>query len=271
MDMYINDLSFQGQFKDFEEAIGAFEILAKAISSSNMMRGSTPVRRTKALKTMPVCQDKSIYEFLAWLLAKSSTSPKYKDVSTLVLQHIVQGPFVDMNVLDLTIKDLIAPCNRKIEDSLIHAALSERYSSFPALVSIQMSEGYNCSEITFEGSNKKIINLFSENCATPFLRQYEPNPKHEIKESKAVAGKVHSKMDITIEVAQQILDQGIHLLSKNAIFSFYNDKWYQFPAHGDCKFHGYPIGKPTNNTNINLIISNIGLPPYPENGYKILS
>lgn len=271
MDMYINDLSFQGQFKDFEEAVEAFEQLALTINSSKIIRGLTPIRRSKELKNVQVCENKSVHEFLLWLHDKSKISPKHRDVLAAVLNNIVKGPFVDMSALDAALKDLIAPCTKNIENSLIHAALSERYSSFPAVASITKSKGYDCNEILLEAFDRKVLNLFSEDCVIPLNRDYEVNVKHEIKNSKIVNGKMHTKMDLTPEEAQSVLEQGIYLQSKNAIFTFYNDTWYQFPAHVDCKYHGFPIGNPTNNPNINIIIKTIGSPPYPENGYKILS
>lgn len=271
MDMYINDLSFQGQFEDFEEVVGAFEQLAKTIDSSKAIRGLTPVRRTKELKAMQVCCNKSVHEFLIWLHDKSRASPKHRDVLTVVLDNIVKGPFVDMSALEPAFNDLIAPCKKKIKNSLIHAALSERYSSFPAIVSVIKTDGYDRTEIIFDTIDRKVINFFSEGCVIPLFREYEINIKHEIRNSKLVNGKVNTKMDLVPEVAQKVLEQGVNLQSKNAIFTFYNDTWYQFPAHVDCKYHGFPIGNPTNNPNINLIVKAIGSPPYPENGYKILN
>lgn len=270
--MYINDLSFQGQFKDYDEAMEAMEVMAETIKTSSVMRNNSPIRRKRELKQALISDDKSIAEFFHWLQLQSNKgSSKHRDILQKVLLNLVQGPFIDTEEVDKSKEHLLTPKGYSIADSAIHAALSKDSKSMPTIVSLVSSNDFDCLSFTIDGYDRAIINLVSPDCFNPFLRIYESNPKHELKGSKIVNGKVHSKMDLSVEDAQKVLNNGICIEDKNIIFSFNNECWYQFPSHLECKFHGYPIGTPTNDPNINRIIKEVGQPPYPENGYKVIS
>jgi hypothetical protein len=271
MDMYINDLSFQGQCDDYEKAMEAVNQLANTINITKVMRGHSPVKRTRELKYSLICPDKTIHDFLFWLYEEAKHSSICRDILTKVQVNLMQGPFLNLGELDESKDKLVAPCGELIKNSSIHAAISHECSSIPAVISAVNSVGFDKVAFTLDGYDKKIINLVSTECFTPYLRIYEPNPKHDIIVSKIVGGKVHTKMDLAPEEAKKILDNGICIEDKNIIFAYHNECWYQFPAHLKCKFHCFPIGKPTNDTNINRITKEVGQPPYPNNGYKIIS
>jgi hypothetical protein len=270
MEMYINDLSFQGQCGNYDQVIEVVVQLADTIRSSETMRGNTPVGRTRELKNALVCQDKTISDFLGWLFKKSQKSSVYKDILTKVLTNLIKGPFIDLSRLDNSIENVVDPNKTVIKDTSVHAALSFECNSIPAVISAVGSKGYDKPSFILDNDCRKVINLFSTHCHLPYVRTYEANPKHEIKAPKVVKGNLHSKMDLTADNAQNVLENGVYVEDKEIVFSYHNKRWYQFPAHLSCKYHGYPIGNPTNDPNVNRIIKIIGAPPYPDNGYKII-
>jgi hypothetical protein len=270
MEMFINDLSFQGQCENYDKAIEIVAQLADTISSTSVMRGHTPVRRTRELKNTLVCADKTINDFLHWLYEEAKSSSKCRDILTKVQVNLIQGPFIDLNQLDNSFDSLLDPNERVIKDTSVHAALSFECNSIPCVISAVGSKGYDKPSFVLDDDCRKVINLFSTHCHLPYVRTYEVNPKHEIKAPKVFQGNLHSKMDLTADNAQNVLENGVYVEDKEIVFSYHNKLWYQFPAHLSCKYHGYPIGNPTNDPNVNRIIKIIGAPPYLNNGYKVI-
>ncbi|HHX8345883.1 TPA: hypothetical protein ACVOYS_004619 [Vibrio alginolyticus] len=269
MEVSINDLSFKGQFTSDEEAKACLLKIAATSLQSKKLTGNMPVRRTKDLVSRPLVGDKTIKDFQIDLY--SSNKPEDQKILGALLTNIVQGPFINSSELNEELKDFKSVCDETIEGSSIHAYLSKENESINALISAEHIEQYNNPLIKFELPNKKeitVLNFLADTCCNNYIRKYEANKKHLIKEDKVVAGKVHSKMDLSDSSAQECLDNGFQVLGNKYVYYFTNDQWYEFPQHTLGCYHGYPIGTPTNMVTVNRIKRVFGNPPYEATGYK---
>ncbi|WP_052239052.1 hypothetical protein [Pectobacterium carotovorum] len=269
MDVSINDLSFKGQFLSYEEARSCIEKIALSSLASKVLTGNSPVRRTRGLSLRPFIGDKTIEEFKIELF--QSKKPQDSLLLTNLLVNVVQGPFIDDAELNEELKEIQSICNEPVNGSSLHAYLSKEDESIHALISAERSEVYNGSILKLTVPGKKdliVINIITDVCCKKYFRKYEGNPKHEIKEDKVVAGKLHSKMDLSDSLAQECLNNGFQILGNKHIYFFTNEKWYEFSEHTSGCYHGYPIGMPSNNFIINRIKRVFGEPPYNIDGYS---
>lgn len=268
MEVAINDLSFQGQFKDVEEVKKCILNISMVSNASRKLSGSGIVRRTKALSSRPLIGDKTIYNFHYELF--SSLDPKDRTLSTILLTSIIQGPFIKDDEFSDTKKEIKSTCGAPVEKSALHAYISKKNDAIHSVISAIEAQHYTEPVITIEiapGVKKTVINFTTDENCSAYLRRYEANPKHAIKEDRYVHGKLYSRMDINDVDAQRCLDNGFQILGEDSVYCFFNNQWYQFPTHVTGHFHGYPIGKPTNNSAINKITSVFGEPPYENTGY----
>ncbi|OEF57985.1 hypothetical protein [Enterovibrio norvegicus] len=269
MDVSINELSFKGQFKSIEEFVECLIDIASAIKGYNNLSDYQSLKRTKLLLKRPVIGDKTLDELRTELL--NSEDSKASDVLGLILQNLVVGPFFKEKDFDALYDEAAAKCGEKITGTSLHAYVSRKSESIEALISAKGTEVYDTSEIEFEcdrGFKTTLLNFQSEGCFQHYKRYYEPNPKHEIKKDKLVAGEVNTKMDLAPQEAQECLNNGVGIIGIKQIFSYRGDQWYEFPPHRDCLYHGFPIGNPQNNAAINRIIRVFGAPPYADSGFK---
>lgn len=269
MEVSINDLSFKGQFKSFEEARSCIEKIACSSMASMELTGYSPVRRTRQLVRRPLIGDKTIEEFKIELF--QSGKPEDSTLLTNLLVNVVQGPFIDESELNEKLNQTRSICEEPVEGSSLHAYLSKEEESVHAVISAEKSEAYDCQSFNIkvpDGKEVLVLNLRTEACCKMYSRKYEANPKHAIREDKNVAGKVHTKMDLSDSIAQECLNNGIQVLGNKYVYTFTNEQWYEFPPHTSGCYHGYPIGTPGNNATVNRIKRVFGEPPYNNTGYK---
>ncbi|KPQ21263.1 hypothetical protein [Halomonas sp. HL-93] len=269
MEISINDLSFKGQFKSLDEAKYCVKKIAFASLASKKLTGNEPVRRTRLLASRPFIGDKTIDQFKIELL--KSKKPEDQTLLTVLLTNVVQGPFIDNSELNADVKEIQSVCKEPVDGSSLHYYLSKERESIHALISAENSGAYNSSyfEIEVPGLRVvKVINIITDACCENYTRRYESSPKHKIKKDKVIAGKLHSKMDLSDSVAQDCLNNGFQVLHSKYVYFFTNEQWYEFPQHVDGRYHGYPIGTPGNNVFINRIKRVFGEPPYKDTGYK---
>ncbi|MEZ8095763.1 hypothetical protein ACED51_16820 [Photobacterium swingsii] len=269
MEVSINDLSFKGQFKSFDEVKSCIKKIACSSMASMELTGHSSVRRTRQLVGRPLIGDKTIDEFKIELF--QSGNPADSTLLTNLLVNVVQGPFIDDSELNEELKQTQSICKEPVEGSSLHAYLSKEEESVHAVISAEKSKEYNHSNFKIKVPGIKevmVLNLITDACCKQYSRKYEPNPKHAIRKDKKVAGKVHSKMDLSDSVAQDCLRNGIQILNNKYVYFFTNDQWYEFPQHTSGCYHGYPIGTPGNNAIINRIKRVFGEPPYKDTGYK---
>ncbi|MEL4340845.1 hypothetical protein AAEH92_09060 [Shewanella xiamenensis] len=265
MEVSINDLSFKGQFESFEQVESCINNLAIIATASMQLTGYSPIRRTKKLASRAIIGDKTIEEFKIEL--SQSKNPRHSSLLTQLLITIVQGPFIDSLELKEELKQTKSICGEEIEGTSLHAYLSKDDNSVNAVISADKS-GYDDLPILYLNKSAKILNLHNEACCKTYARVYEANPKHTILKDKMVDGKIHSKMDLDDDIAQQCLVNGIQVLGHKYVYAFANNRWYEFPQHTLGCYHGYPIGNPGNNVLINKIKKVFGDPPYSNTGYK---
>lgn len=269
MEVSINDLSFKGQFKSNEEAGACLLKIATLSFQSKKLTGNMPVRRSKDLASRPLIGNKTINDFRMELY--DSNKPEDQKLLSAILANIVQGPFIKGEELNKELKDIRSICDESIDGSSIHAYLSKESESINALISAENTEKYNVHILKFELPNKKeitILNFLTDACYNNYIRKYEANKKHLIKEDKLVEGKIHSKMDLSDSFSQECLDNGFQVLGNRYVYYFTHGQWYEFPQHTLGCFHGYPIGTPNNIAILNRIKRVFGDPPYDIPGYK---
>lgn len=272
MDVSINDLSFQGQFKSFEEAKSCIHKIVLSSMASKELTGYKPVRRTRQLANRPLIGNKTIDEFKIELF--QSKRPEDSTLLTNLLANIVQGPFINDSELNDELKTIRSICDNPIDGSSLHAYVSKEEESVHAVISAEKSNEYNNPTLKIKVSAIKeivVLNLMSEDNCKQYYRKYEVNTKHAIREDKTVAGKTHTKMDLSTSIAQECLNNGIQILNNKYVYVFTNGQWYEFPQHTNGCYHGYPIGMPGNNAIINRIKRVFGEPPYENTGYKFCS
>ncbi|TOM31099.1 hypothetical protein CGH78_21395 [Vibrio parahaemolyticus] len=268
MEVSINELSFKGQFASIEEARSCIRNIASSSFASKKLTGNSPVRRTKALEKRPFIGGKTIEEFKIELF--QSKRPEDSQLLTQLLVSVVQGPFIDDSELNPDLAEAKSICKEPVGGTALHAYLSKGDESIHALISADKSGFYDCPmiELTYQGNKITVLNFLSDTCCQSYVRVYEANPKHAIQKDKIVAGKQHSKMDLSDTLAQECLDLGFQVLGGKYVYYFTNGKWYEFPQHTVGCYHGYPIGNPTNEAIINRIKRVFGEPPYELPGYK---
>lgn len=270
MEIYINDLSFKGQFKDESEIIECITNISKVISKSKRLNGNSPIQRTRTLKDRPISGNMTISDFFAKTIA--SSDPQKTSLVTLFLT-LMQGPFIDTTLFNDDYENIKSICGEVVKFTSLHADLSKRNKSINAVISAPKLEYDNIPYFSLEIENDKkmvILNLSSESCCDTIFRIYESNPKHEIKRDKVVGGEQITKMDLDNSTAQQCLENGIQVLGDRFVYAFYNDKWYEFPSHQCGLYHGYPISDSANNPILNKIKRVFGMPPYNNVGYQFL-
>lgn len=269
MQACINDLSFKGQFRTIDEVISTLKDISSAATAYQIISEHKPVRRTRCLVNRPLIGTASISDISNQLLA--SKNPKDRSILTLILSTLIQGPFIKENEFDEKHNKTKSICGEDVKHTALHVYLSKNHEgSVHAVISAKGTNSYNCDkfDITSATSKMTTINLLTSNCYNAYRRIYEANPKHDIRADKLVEGKVHTKMDLNAEDAQYHLNNGFQIIGSNYVYAFANGQWYEFPAHRECRYHGYPIGTPNNNPEINRIIKVFGDPPYGNNGYN---
>ncbi|MEQ9878014.1 hypothetical protein ABRP92_08460 [Pectobacterium aroidearum] len=269
MDIAINELSFKGQFKSFDEMAECINTIAKISEISKKINGNKPLRRTKGLAKRPISGDKTIESFFSELLQQKDS--KIQDLVNKYLLNLVQGPFIKLDELDEKIKDITSICGDKIEGTAIHAYLSRKEESVHAIISAPGSaydSGLFFKISIGDGKEKTILNFISETCCSSLLRHYQANEKHSILKDKFVGGNMHTRMDLDDASAQLCLSNGIQIIGNRYVYSFEQGRWYEFPPHTHGCYHGYPIDNPGNSAELNHIIRIFGEPPYAEVGYK---
>ncbi|WP_392339754.1 hypothetical protein [Moritella marina] len=269
MDLIINEHSFKGQCSDFCSSVQTIINLSDAVNSTEELRNSRVVKRTKNLKNKMIMNDKSIHTLFTELI--SSKEPKHRDIATRVLSGLLKGPFFkddDFCSTIIKIEDSSGAC---CLNSSMHALLSLKQGT-PIVVSAQGAEGYDKGEfeLSVNSLKVKILNILTKECIPPYSLTYQSNEKHEILKTKSVDGKVHTKMDLGDKVATSVLKNGFSVAGDKAIYAYHKEQWYKFPPHTQGCYHGFPIGNPTNDAVINQIIRDIGQPPYENVGRIIL-
>ncbi|MBP2543187.1 hypothetical protein [Acinetobacter guillouiae] len=270
MEIYINDLSFKGQFKDESEVIECITNISKIISKSKKFNGNSPIQRTRMLKNRPISKDMTINDFFSKII--SSSDPQKSSLVTLFLT-LMQGPFIDSTLFNDDHENIQSICGEVVKLTSLHADLSKKNKSINAVISAPKLQYDNFPHFSLEiESDRKIVilNLLSESCCDTMSRIYEPNPKHEIRKDKVVDGEKITKMDLDSSVAQQCLENGIQILGERFVYAFYNGRWYEFPSHQDGHYHGYPIEDKASNPTLNKIKRVFGMPPYNDVGYQFL-
>jgi len=272
MDISFNDLSFKGQFTSTEEIKFCFETLTCISQAAKQLTNNKPIRRTRTLANRNLTATESIRSYMNSLFG--SQDPLMRDLLNNILQNFVTGPFIEESEFNDDFKTIKSICNESIDRSSLHAYMSQNKGFINAVISAP-NNAYTDQLLLLTDNVKKeeisILNFNTFECCSQLFRKFESNSKHEIRKTKKVNGKTHTKMDLDNTVAQQCLSSGIQILNDDYVYGFINNQWYEFPKHTDGCYHGYPIGNPTNNQIINQIKRIYGEPPYNHEGYQFCS
>lgn len=267
MNISINDLSFQGQFTSFSEIESCINTLFLASKASEYLTGKNPIQRTQRLADRHLTEFDTIRSYMNKLF--TSQKPEERQLLNKILLTFVKGPFIKEYELDNEIRGITSICGEAVDDTALHAYLSRKDESVHAVISAPACIYESVNEFTLTGTGDKtilVLNFTSDVSCSRLLRRYEANIKHEIKADKIVNGKVHTRMDLNDETAQQCLMNGIQVFGNEYVYGFKDEKWYEFRPHTEGCYHGFPIVDPGNDSTLNRIKKVFGEPPYGLTG-----
>lgn len=237
MQFIINELSFIGQAKNEHEADNLMKVMSELIKELKPIHKSTPIRIHKSFCN---CQLSPGITVDKWIRTKLQ-SPREKDIGRFFVVLASKGPFID-DIEEIT-QELTScwKCYLDEEDitdsSLTTAAYLNRKG---ALVSLQKAPNFSFELIPVKFCKDgeiyeyiQISNLTHANQACKLRRTYAPSPKH-------AAGGWGTLMDLSDELAQKVLDNGICGPSKQ-IYGYCNGKFYEFQPDNAGGYHGYPV------------------------------
>jgi hypothetical protein len=235
MYFFINELSFIGQSRDVYEAEKFIAELYSIIEKIQPLQQDKPVQTHSNIANKKICSDLTLHQ---WFNQKiNSTDGHGRTVAIFFLKIIRKGPFIDQQgVLD--------SCQCYFEDQDVHLnSLSGAAYYQGVLISLQNSSCFSDDTVKVkfgyeqqELQNIDITNLTKIGQINKIRRHYQPSPKHRQMGERGIKDTL---MDLTDEDAQIALDNGI--AHGRQIYSYYQEKFYEFKSDNAGGFHGYPI------------------------------
>ena len=226
----INELSFISQAKDIHDA----NLLMR-----DMLEVIRTLKRFRAIDQL--CSHSELYQrklssrhtVLEWVRASTDREMRYS-----FIEVITKGPYID-GLLDKSLP--FHSCMYKQQDATSSSLAGtahfkgtlislKRSSDFESdYIVVQFSEdGETYREVEFRNFTDS-VQVFKD-----LHRKYVPNPKHAI-------GGWGSLMDLSDDVAQQVLNDGIQDPSGKQIYSYHQGKFYEFQPDNAGGYHGYLI------------------------------
>lgn len=269
MDVFVNDLSFKGQFTSSNEIEACVNNLMAVTQVAEELAGFKPVKRTRGLPDRMLTKTDSLRSYMNSLQGTGSAADEKLALS--ILLTFVKGPFIPEDAFDDQVRGAVSICGEVVDDTALHACISRKDESVHAVISAPLHPYDSVPDIQINGnscSNVPVLNFFSNAECTAFLRRYDANPKHELKANKVFKNKVHTKMDLDSDTALTCLRDGIQVIGNRYVYGYHNQQWYEFRPHEDGRYHGFPIVDPGNEVTLNRIIRVFGQPPYDPAGYQ---
>jgi hypothetical protein len=235
MYFFINELSFIGQAKDVYEAEKFIAELYSVIKEIQPLQGDKPVQTHSNIANEKICSDLTFHD---WLQDKiKSTNNNNRTLATLLLKILRKGPFIDQQRILNSYQ-----CYFERKDAHFTSLSGAAYYQ-GILISLQNSPSFSDDIVKVKFGHEKqelknieITNLIKINQLKKIRRHYQPSPKHRQRGEQGIKG---TQMDLSNEDAQIALDTGIPY--GRQIYSYYNEKYYEFQSDNAGGFHGYPI------------------------------
>lgn len=236
MKVFVNELSFDGEAKNGEQAFFVLAEMVKIAGEVMKQANGAQVHRHRELKNKALFGDVTIIEFLHSL--HRETDPIKKNMLATFLNVFAKAPFAEKRHTDNdTVTDSNNSCLKDtcFDDAsgsccgavILSSSLSQKYKS-PLIHVISSIDG-KCA----------VLNLFDLSAAKNETREYQSNRKHEREHDGFVDGEIHSAMDLAENVAQKVLTNGI-LIGKS-VYNVFGGRWYKFHPHRNGNYHGFPI------------------------------
>jgi hypothetical protein len=236
MKIFVNELSFNGELENRDEAFSALKKLSEIASEAKKQGNGGDIFRHRDLKNRKLIGDVTIIEYLNSLHREED--PKKRTTLDVFLRIFAKAPFVSNahgendEIIDSNGNCLKTTCFDDASGSCCGSAV----------LSLMPNKYFHHHEISVKSSihgELKILNLTDLAKTQDQTRTYEAHTKHARKCDGFVDGEIHSAMDLNDNEAQHVLTNGI-LIGKS-VFNLFNERWYKFHPHGNGKFHGFPI------------------------------
>lgn len=231
MHFLINELSFIGQANTKYEADALMRLLVKILTELEPIRGDDPIQVHSSFIHRQISADCSVQQ---WVYEKLKSSSD-RQLASLFVRLMSQGPFIDKTLNELLDYHECKLNNKDVSESSLAGAAYLKGN----LISLENAPEFASDRIQLKFSTDgksyadlEICNLTDVAKAKKLRPCYIPSPKH-------APGGWGTLMDLSDEVAQAVLDQGI--VGGRQIYGYYNGKFYEFQSDNVGGFHGYPI------------------------------
>ncbi|MDJ0618855.1 MAG: hypothetical protein QNJ63_19290 [Calothrix sp. MO_192.B10] len=239
MHFLINEQSFIGQAENNYDADHLMQVLFEIIKELEPIQYSKPILIHSSFFD---CQISNSIKLRDWLHSKyeSSSGEEQEKIRILLIKLMNKGPFID-ELLDEKLE--FHECHFNGRDvsgsSLAGAAHLINREELGNLISLQNAPEFaaDCIQVKFstDGASYQDIEIsnFTDVSQAKKLRpRYVPSPKH-------AKGGWGTFMDLSDEIAQEVLDRGI--VNGRQIYGYYDEKFYEFQSDNAGGFHGYPV------------------------------
>jgi hypothetical protein len=230
MDLFINELSFSGQAPGMHHGMLLASGLLDLIVSFKKLPKSKQVFSHSTFYSSLVTQELTILECLRRL--------PQSDITGIAYRLIAQGPYIDRILESEVPKHLCLFNGNDVRGSGLAGAahLNGCLASLPDTVSLS---GPNISvEFSEDGNALRAANLSNfidvEGLTNGLWLKYAPIPKH-------AAGGWGTLMDLTPNVAEQVLNRGFVGPNGRQVYCCHQGRLFEFQHDNVGTFHGYPV------------------------------
>lgn len=249
MRVVINDLSFEGQFSDDEEAISALEEMVKVSSSKKfgMFSGKTILFAEEDLKHSLVTKTKTILTLLQEMGKKSK--PHLEPLQTLLLQFFIQNT----QVIEEEKKDKPITFNgREITNTSLNFSFSQNIHH--ALFSCKSASDFNQRTIQVElnGIKCNTLNILDITCIEDLTWLNKPNDRKHVTKDVRYGKNTASRMDLDDDESQYGLSNSVRLPNNGASLYLKDKQWYKFYFEAKNIAHGFCEDTPKKQTHFSL-------------------
>jgi hypothetical protein len=234
MHFFINELSFLGQAKNIYEADQLIKELYSIIENIQPIQRSNPIQTHSEIANKIICPELTLHQwFQKKIKSKDITN---QTIAKFLVKIITKGPFIDQT-------GIIDSCQCYFNNQEVHqSSLSGAAYHNGILISLQGSSDFSQGKILVKFSRDainhediEVNNLITVDQVLK-IRCYKASPKHSKTGQRGVKGTL---MDLSDEDAQKALYQGI--VHGRQIYSYYNERFYEFQSDNADTFHGYPV------------------------------
>jgi len=235
MRLYVNELSFEGQAKDEEDALALLLELVKTIETCQSITHNKGYIQKEKIKGAKIFGEITVGEFI---IKQFKVLPHETSKLTMILGILLKGKeynpnkHTDGSIVDATHNDLKGSC-------LDAASISKCGAVIVSLSNSSFSQKMIDVDSSISGK-RQLLNITSAVEAAQLAWVYEPNLKHKSRSINTYKY-VISPMDLNQDQAQHVLSNGVFINKRVYSYNSANDSWYCFPLHTELHHHGYKI------------------------------